>query len=185
MGVKIPAAFEDSTGTIQRLTGEIELLVAATPGEVLTANNPASTAGFAAGGGSVPVSASYSGNAVTAPNGMATGLTFDSLDVGTDLLDRTDPANPTFLAAGTYAVTVEIASTAPLTAAGYALLQFEILGTDGVSIRSYSAAPDLGFGASITGIAATGTLLTVFVRNFDGASSRDFLLEQCLVVKLA
>ena len=53
MGVKVPATFEDSSGTIARLSGELEFDVPATPGEVLTADNPASTASFQAGGGPV------------------------------------------------------------------------------------------------------------------------------------
>ena len=76
MGVKIPAAFEDSTGTIQRLTGEVELLVAATPGEVLTANNPANTASFVAGS-----SVSYVTVNAGAPSPLTTYVTplfFDS-----------------------------------------------------------------------------------------------------------
>lgn len=36
MSVTTPAAFEDSTGTIQRLTGELEYLSAATAGQLLT-----------------------------------------------------------------------------------------------------------------------------------------------------
>lgn len=52
---KFPAAFEDSTGKIQRLTGELDYLPdpAATPGDVLTVQADGSVAA-SPGGGSAP-----------------------------------------------------------------------------------------------------------------------------------
>ncbi len=181
MGVKIPATFEDSTGTIARLTGELEFDVPATPGEVLTADNPASTASFAAGAVAT-VQAVYQGNAVNIGNGASANLTWDTLSTGTALLDLTDPANPTFLTDGTYAVTALFVGDA-LTAAGYAAGQLTVAGA-ALALNETQNPADT-WSTSGTVVASAGDILDAPVVNEDGVSARNFNIRSAVVVKLA
>lgn len=184
MGVKIPATFEDSTGTIARLTGELEFDVPATPGEVLTANNPALTAGFAALPIGAGVQAVYTGNNVSVADAATDPLTFDTLASGTALLNITAPAAPTFLTAGTYAVSVVFTGDA-LTAAGYAVGAVTSGATGGFSFGAgYTQSPPDTFGASGVCVAAAGDTLAAELTSHDGASARNFSIAAAVVVKL-
>lgn len=179
MSNRIAAAFEDSTGTIQRLTGELDLEVPATSGQVLTADGSGglSFADNAANG----VEGYWTGNAVTIANGSTGALTFDTLGEGTALLDTTTPDAPAFVSAGTYAVTI-VVSGPVLTAAGYALAA--ISSTDFFAPVSFTLYPAATWSVAGTLVAAEGDPLLVNVTNHDGTASRAFTLEQAIVVKL-
>ncbi len=139
-------------------------------------------------GGSQPAQASYSGNAVEIAYGDSGAPTWDSLDDGDDLLDRTDPANPLVVADGWYTFTVGIVTTAPFTAGGYAIAsppsptgaEYSV---NGVVFGSHGGG---AYGlVSVSAFFAAGTNVTVGVVNDDGAVARSFKIEPAIVVKFA
>jgi hypothetical protein len=144
----------------------------------------------APGGGSMPVQGTYSGNAVTIANGASENLTWDTLAAGTELLNRSVPDSPLFLAAGTYAVSCSI-QVSDLTANGKAALNLEFNSlVSAAYFPAYLVAPgvlmtitavvvitdaDLGFGPNPV----------LSVHNQDGAASRDFSIQNATIVKLS
>lgn len=78
-GIKAPAAFEDSTGTIAKLTGEIEYLGGGTAGQVLTVNEDGLTADFADVGGG--------GFAIQTGSGVPAGSVVPANGIGTIYVD--------------------------------------------------------------------------------------------------
>ncbi len=145
----------------------------------------------APGGGSQPESGDYSGNPVTINNGASSHLTWDSFNVGTELLDRTNPATPLFLAAGAYTVQVYVAANA-LTALGSATVTVGTNGTvSGVSGPNIMRAADTEFlgqpsvFVTTTVVVAAGDALLVDVTNHDGAAPANFSLFEAQVIKIA
>jgi hypothetical protein len=161
-----PYPAEVTTSGVERLAGSI------------TFTDPANQPG--GGGGGSAVEGDYSGNTVTVTNGAFTRLTWDALSGGTELLDRSTADSPTFLADGTYAVTVELGGDA-LTVAGYAVAQ---MGAGACVASAYTQDPTQGWSVSGVFIAQQGDGLYVAVMNNDGASSRDFSIGFGVVVKL-
>ena len=158
MGVKIPAAFEDTTGQVTRLTGELDLLTA-----------------------DMTV---YTGSNVSIADAAAAPLTWDVISSGADLLDRSAPAAPTFRVGGIYSVAVVVTGDA-LTAAGYAVCAVASGATGGFSFGAgYTEAPADTWGASGVIIAAAGDTLAVNVTNHDGAAPRNFSIGSAVLVKL-
>lgn len=179
MGVKIPAEFEDSTGTIARLTGELELTIPALTGQVLTVDNPATTASFQASGGLRGEREQITGDPVTITDGSSDKLTWDTKDSGTELLDLTDPANPVAVADGIYAVTVEV-NAAAITVGGFytVTLALDTAGDD-ANVTVSSPPSTAAFGTPIVSVSLTyfipaGGVLNVTVDSEDGASSVDY-----------
>ena len=171
--------FRDSSGDV-RLIGTI-YAPGATVGDVFTVQADGSLAP-APGGGSQPVQAVYSGSNVTIADGASAPLTWDTLDIGTELLDRSSPGIPLWLADGVYAITITYVASAPLTAGGYASAQ---LSTGNSSTAAQSSHPDLFTGVCLVAQVVAGDFLALFVQNFDGATARDFQLFGCTIVKLA
>jgi len=145
----------------------------------------------AAGGGSGPVGAIYSGNAVTIANTASGNLTWDTLAAGTDLLDRSTPGSPKFLAAGTYAVTASVRASA-LTAAGWATVSLSVVSLS----SSFTAETAIGPSPATLVVVTAVIVVTdadigfssgpvIQVTNLDGAASRDFTLNAAEIVKLA
>ncbi len=129
--------------------------------------------------------ATYSGAFVTVPDGSGANLTVDNLDSGTDLLDRSDPANPTYLADGVYALTAQFSGLKFADAAGGSI---EYTLNPGIPNASLSRALPFAFEDVQTAIvkvqAGTGIALAVF--NGDGAGQPiDFNVSCLIVVKLA
>lgn len=154
---------------------------AATVGDVLTVQSDKSVAAEP-GGGSQPVQAIYDGNVVTIANNAQGSLTFDSLNSGTPLLDISTPDAPTFLEAGTYAITGGYSASVALTAGGFCV----------ASINSNAAAnmtavhPDLaGEVLPLTLVAEAGAPCGLTIINKDGVEARDFALSGFVIVKLA
>jgi hypothetical protein len=127
-----------------------------------------------------PVQAYYTGDPLSIANNTQANLPWTDLAGGTELLDRTDPANPTFLEDGTYAVTLNVVGDA-LTANGYATA---ILYDDTLTIVNESLHPNRQFGVTAVVVAAAGDGLVAAVHNFDGASARSFSIDTAVVVKL-
>lgn len=133
------------------------------------------------GGGASPVQAAYSGDNVTVANFDSANLPFTNLDGGTDLLDRTDPAIPTFLAAGTYAVTAR--ARGALTAGGTANASLIVAGPDIFA----SVMNDVSQECGIAGVAvvSAGDTLRIELDSYDGAAPQDFRIGSVFIVKLA
>jgi hypothetical protein len=141
--------------------------------------------GGGGGGGSAPTTrAQYFGNPVSIDNGDVEPLTWDTLGIGTALLDITDPAAPTIVTAGTYAVSVTVMAAQSMTATGFFNVTFEMdqAGED----------PSNGSISSPTAIVAqsqpvvvqtlvyyvpAGGILGVVVTNEDGAKAVSFELS--------
>lgn len=135
------------------------------------------------GGGSQPVQAVYDGNVVTVANNAAGALTFDSLSSGTALLDITTPEAPTFLTAGTYAITGGYSASVALTAGGFCIGS---ISSNSASANLPAVHPDLvGTVVPLTLIAEAGDPCGLTIINKDGAEARDFALSGFVVVKLA
>lgn len=146
---------------------------------------PSGSAGATGASAATPVQATYSGNGNNVTNGATGQATVDSLESGIELLDRSDVSNPTFLTAGTYAITVGIRSNADLTAGGYAVVEVTA-GPDATSSGNAVEHPHLGGGVTpLTAVVGAGDTLKVFVTNKDGASTRQFTLAGLVLVKLA
>ena len=162
MSVKYPAAFEDSTGTIDRLTGELELFTIATQREQLQ------------------------GNATAVGNGATGALTWNTKVSGSTLLDISTPAEPTPLAAGVYAVAVTV-TPATITVGGYytVSLALDSGGEDATvevtSPASIAANQTPIVSAALTYFVPVGGTIDVTVANEDGASSVDFTLSLAVV----
>lgn len=172
------STYEFDTGGVERLVGQLKAVGGAT-NDVPTQQASGLLLQAPGGGGGSAVQAVYSGTSVSVLNGAADNLTWDTLASGTELLDRTDPANPTFLAAGTYAISVVFTGDA-LTAAGYAIGQVSAPVTFGAG---YTPVPAATWGASGTVIVAEGDTLNASLVNQDGASARNFNIDVAVVVK--
>jgi hypothetical protein len=126
--------------------------------------------------------AQHGGVATTIANdGAYVALPWGARNGGTtDLLDLTVTTAPTILTAGTYAFSVRVGPTAPLTAGGsYAFdLQVDADGEDpqlGFVLPSPAAQPPLAT-LAMTYYSPAGGKVIVSAANFDGAVSRDFIL---------
>lgn len=146
----------------------------------------------AAGSGGAPaaVVAQYSGNPLTIANTATASLTWDSLDQGVELLDRSSPAAPLVLADGLYVLSVQISPVA-LSAGGFATLAATLTNaTLGVEADTTVAAAQVA--AGIAGDTATtvplalraGDPVAALVTNGDGALARDFALFAAFLTKL-
>lgn len=143
-------------------------------------------------GGSQPVTQQqYEGDPITVANSASGFLTWD-LDDGPDsLIDVADPASPTFLAAGTYAVSVKTHPWAGLNTGGSFVLDV-ILDADGDFPAKMSQAsapatvevnqPDVS--VAVTWKVPVGAVLQAKVTNHDGTDPADFGLYLASIVKL-
>ncbi len=156
--------------------------LAAQDGDVLTADG-AGNATWETGDGSQPIQAVYSGNAVSIANAAGGTPTFDSLDSGTELLDRTDPAAPVFLADGTYAFCYTVSCSALTPGGLFTLNAYNGATFDQVAFVALSAT--LPATVTIVMHAAAGDLLGASLGNQDGVASRDFNLQGAILTKLA
>ncbi len=125
----------------------------------------------------------YDGDGVTIANGASELLTFDRVD-GDALLDISDVENPTFVAAGTYAITVQATAGAPLTSGGFCGV-FVSVGGHSVAVAEGAHPETVPAAAVCVTQADQGDTLNVTVFNFDGASTRTFVLGLGLIVKIA
>jgi hypothetical protein len=171
--------FQDDS-KVDRLVGTLHDQQA-TVGHVLTVQADQSIAA-AAGGGGGSVEGGYSGNPVAVADGTVERLTWDVLANGTDLLDRSTANLPTFIADGTYAVTILVSGDA-LTVNGYATVVATVTPFFGTGAETQHP----GNTWSVAGvlIASAGDTLSVSVTNNDGVSSRNFNIAAAIVVKLA
>lgn len=163
MSVKVPAIFEDSTGTIERLTGEIELF-----GSVV-----------------LPSLEQITGNAVTIADGGNDSLTWNTPS-GASLLNLAVPGVPTVVTAGVYAVTVTCTPGA-ITAAGYYTLELVLDGSQFASVSSPAASaadPSPVTSLSCTSFISAGGQVEAAVTNHDGSASVDFTLTLGVVQAL-
>ena len=139
------------------------------------------------GGGSQPKIETLTGAAQQIANGDGANLALDQ-SVGPDtLLDLTDPANPTFLEAGTYAVNVQVTLDAGLTAGGSYFANASLAGGQVVyaaEILRSAANASPACTATLVGVAAAGDTVTMFVLNEDGTATRGFSYE-LVICKIA
>lgn len=163
MSQKVPAIFEDSTGTIARLTGELETF------------------------GSLALSANeqIEGNAVTIANGASAPLTWDTLTAGEALLDLTTKTAPTVITAGVYAVTIYVTPGA-ITHAGYYTLGLS-LDADAADANQFATSPASSAANASPVIGCTnvfyvpaGGVIQATVGNFDSAASVAFTLTAAI-----
>ena len=172
------AQFRDESGEV-RLEGTIGA-PGATASNVLTADGAGGSSWAPAGGSSPTARAQYSGLGVSINDGASANLTWDTLAVGTALLDLTDPANPTVLTAGNYAVSVIFRPSDAMTAGGYyrADLELDEVNDDATLLQDSPAAtaantePEQSL--SLTYYIPAGGLINAIVHNHDGASTIHF-----------
>jgi len=118
-------------------------------------------------------------------DGNAANLPFETLEGGPDLLDRTDPANPTFLADGRYIITANPgAQLFKNTDGGHTEFSLNSPGLAPGSPCQATAMPGLGVDLCAGFEAQAGDPITVGVYNADGAQAVDFLLNVATIVKL-
>lgn len=149
--------------------------------------------GGGGGGGSQPTTREQlGGNGVTIANNASGYLTWDSKNFGDDLLDLSTPAHPTAIAAGVYAVSVEV-SAAAMSQFGCFLLQLVIDedGDYGYVPAQSPTAPSNGVGilpslsVALTYYSPAGGKLAAIVQNKDGANPVDFVLSAAMVQRLS
>lgn len=150
----------------------------------------------AGGGGAAPDPdkwVMYSGDPVAIDDGVQGYLTWDTYGDGDpDLLDLTDPGAPEVVEAGWYAVTIN-ASGQVLTEDGYFELTAEMdsQNHDATAVNQ-SRKAGVGGGAPSPTTCATlmfylpaGADIRGKIGNRDGAATRNFFLQEGLVVKFA
>lgn len=139
--------------------------------------------GGGGGGGSTPVRCAYFGVGVFIGNGVGALLTWDTLDFGTELLDRAAPDQPVVLADGLYALNATYASDAPITAGGF--VQPTVAGGP-ISIVG-SPATIVHFGVEMTALLlmTAGDTLTFYVQNHEGADGSTFNLSNTTLIKIS
>lgn len=137
----------------------------------------------AGGGGSQPVQATYFGGVVVINDGESASLPFGTLSEGTELLDRTTPDEPTFLDAGTYALTAQVATADPLTSGGFITAWVSF----GATTPAFDTSEHPAAGMTLTAIqtVAANDACGVHVTNHDGAASCSAGLGSATLVKLA
>lgn len=126
------------------------------------------------GGGSPPLRELLSGNTVTINAGAQGSLTWDSKDLGDDLLDLSAPANPTAINGGKYALTVTTGCDADLTVSAFYTLfvQMDASGDDAQAFTPSVSAAAPPFGRpdaciSLTYYVPAGGVINVAVVNHD------------------
>jgi hypothetical protein len=135
---------------------------------------------FAAGGAAEQ--SVYSGDPVSINNNATKVLPVTNIATVVELLDRTNPLAPTFLAAGAYGITFSVTGDA-LTAGGYAVAIIQPSGGPaGVSGEGFH--PPTIFGTSLVAEVAAGDPLGLYVTNKDGIAARSFSLNNLTLVKL-
>lgn len=132
----------------------------------------------------------YTGSPVVVVNGGQANLPFTVLAAGTDLLDRSDPENPTVLADGIYLLFADAACTdGPLTADGYVQLTGNVGGylpeSVGGTFNNPTDRPEGHWSAASGGKLVAGDTINVLVVNRDGAVSRHFSLGPTTLVKIS
>lgn len=132
---------------------------------------------------------SYLGDPVAIPNNGMRSLTWDTLGSGQELLDRTNREWPTVKVAGRYAVTAIVAFEDEAIAVGrfHATLHLDQLHEDAVSEETKSEPTVDGrivVSLTVTYFVPAGGVISVDVRNFDGALARTFLLREALIQRL-
>jgi hypothetical protein len=144
----------------------------------------------AGGSGGTPTytkRASYSGNNVTISDGASAFLTWDSLGDGAALLDiATDPAHPTVLAGGIYAVSANVNASAFMTAGGFldCVLHMDFTNDDAIADSNTAGTTAGDFARvslALTWYVPPGGEISVRVFNRDGAASRPVQLNEVLI----
>ena len=142
-------------------------------------------------GGSQPAGELLNGGNVAIANNASANLTFGNHNSGPDLLDLTDPANPTVIAAGIYSVSVSISPNDAMTDGGIfsASLTLDANNAEATAIGSSPAAvtanllPSLSL--SLTYYIPAGGVIAVNVGNGDGVKSINFALQDAVVQRLS
>lgn len=131
-----------------------------------------------------------SGTVTSIPDGDNDFLYWDTKVSGDDLLDLTDPQQPTIVSDGVYAVTVSV-ECAPLTVGGYYIptLTLNAAGDNGnvfsSSPPSVTADQTPGVALSLTYFVPAGGQVIVTVSNFDGVSAVDFFLQAAVIQRIS
>lgn len=129
-------------------------------------------------------------NVAVANNVGAVALTWDTKQLGSDLLDLSVPALPTVVAGGVYAVSVYVQPGDAMTAGGSYSLSLELdANGDDVSLLAM-AAMSVGFPFPPTSISGTylvpaGGAIRVSVNNQDGVQSIHFGIQWAVVQRLS
>lgn len=172
-----------SVAAVTTTTGPTSLVVGAVADGQFLKRNGANIIGAAAGFSTIQ--AVYSGSNVSIALGSSENLTWDSLDAGTELLNRSSPAVPVFLATGTYALTALVVGEA-LNPGGFASMNIRISGTPNTAIASaYTTSPPDGWSATAIFVAAAGATCKIVANNQDGAFPRTFSIDSATLVRLA
>lgn len=130
----------------------------------------------------VPAEAVYSGANVTIPDGGTAYLPFTTLSNGTDLLNRTDPEQPTVLAAGTYAITVDVHASSILSPGGAA--NGTLNAGDWGGFPGFLVAGRNDFTVSATEILKAGDTISEYLLNQDGTSAQNYRISTAIIVRL-
>jgi hypothetical protein len=131
--------------------------------------------------GSAGVQTAYTGPSTLCTNDDYTNLPFGDFE-GPALLDITTPASPTFIEAGTYAVSLVIHGD-DLTAGGVATI-FVAGATNDFRAAGQAEHPMQQFGATAVMVAEAGDPLAAVILLEDGVADRNFQILRAIVVKL-
>lgn len=130
-----------------------------------------------------------SGNDVTINDTQVLALTWDSLDSGSALLNRTSLGAPTVVTAGIYAFTIVIRTSFITAGAFYiATLELDSNGDDATLDVPSPPATAVDTGPKIS-LAATyympaGAIILLKVNNRDGVAARDFSIQAAVVQRI-
>lgn len=185
-----------ATLTIQEQSGEI--IIVKPQGSKVTAGGLGSASwglrlsdDVTSSGGVTSEQTQYSGNNVNINNGFLANLTWNNINYGPALLNLANPASPTVVNAGIYAVVITIAPTANMTVGGgyVARLALDDGGLSATTIANSrpataaagSTRPQISLSA--TWFIPAGGIIHVFVQNNDGAA-RGYQLTIADVVRI-
>lgn len=131
----------------------------------------------------LPAEAVYTGANATIADGAAVYLPFSTLATGTDLLNRTDPGQPTVIAAGTYAITVDVHASSTLSPGGAATGTLNTGDWGGFPGSLVAGRSD--FTVSTTVALHAGDTISEYLFSQDGAAAQTYRIATAIVVRLA
>ncbi len=129
-------------------------------------------------------------NGVSIANAAFGSLTWDNKVSGSDLLDLSDPLNPTVVSDGVYAVTVT-ASTDPISTGGYYTLYLTLDSTAEDAVAAHDSPPSIAainnpfVSCSLTYFIPAGGIINASVYNGDGVNSVVFYIYTAIVQRIS
>jgi hypothetical protein len=138
-------------------------------------------------GATVAYESGYYGTSggTTIANGANALLPFAAFEGGTATLNISTPTHPLVLKAGLFVVTAEVTLTSVLTAGGSFGLTLTLDFTgEAIEMKNVAVSDSGVCEVSNSWVMAAGAQFRLLCRNFDGAASRDFYIENATISRV-